>query len=193
VLSYYTDPNPIKMPLYDIEYVIPLTLDQQEKLAIAFTQLHVDRFKTPGTFINVRFSDVSEQIVRSQAIADQLTHLTEHNNLKVFRGGKRRHYNRAVLRTRASENRSRVEYAEHCRDMTKIWDEIVCDNAEPLTSVKRLRSVWVLGALTTALEMGIMRPAVGEESDWLRCNHDEFVRLAEAGDEDAQEMLHSLI
>ena len=51
------------MPLYDIEYVTPLTLHTQEELAIAFTQLHVKRFKTPASFINVRFTDVSGQVV----------------------------------------------------------------------------------------------------------------------------------
>jgi hypothetical protein len=75
--------------------------------------------------------------------------------------------------------------------MTKAWDGVVCDDTEPLTSAKRLRTVWVLGALTTALEMGIQRPSVGEESEWLLRNYDEFVRLAKAGDEDAQEIVDS--
>jgi hypothetical protein len=51
------------MPLYDIEYVTPLTLHTQQELAIAFTQLHVKRFKTPASFINVRFTDASGQVV----------------------------------------------------------------------------------------------------------------------------------
>ena len=54
------------MPLYDIEYVTPLTLQKQEELAIAFTQLHAKRFNTPASFINVRFTDASGQVVSVQ-------------------------------------------------------------------------------------------------------------------------------
>jgi hypothetical protein len=98
------------------------------------------------------------------------------------------------LRTRASENRSKAEYGEHCRDLVKIWDKTICDNAnEPITSTKRLRTVWVLGALTTALEMGIQRPDVGEEDEWRKRNSEEFNRLAEAGDEDMQEIVRSMM
>jgi hypothetical protein len=53
----------ITMPLYDIEYITPLTIGDQEKLAIALTELHAKRFKTPAAFINVRYTDVSEQVV----------------------------------------------------------------------------------------------------------------------------------
>lgn len=109
---------------------------------------------------------------------------------KVFRGGKRRFYNRAILRTRASEARSKAEYGEHCRDIVAAWDNAVCsDRNEPIISSKRLRTVWVLGALTTAVEMGIQRPDVGEESEWLIKNHSAFCQLAEAGDEDMQELV----
>ena len=76
--------------------------------------------------------------------------------------------------------------------MVKVWDDMLCDSAnEDITSTKRLRTVWILGALTTALEMGIQRPDVGEEAQWLERNHEEFNRLAEAGDEDMQEIVRS--
>lgn len=123
------------MPLYDVEYVCPLTLTQQEQLAQSFTNLHSQRFQTPRFFINVRFTDVSKQV--------------------VFRGGKRRHYNRVILRSRASNNRSNELYVEHCRAIVAEWEKIVGKEDE-----LGLRTVWVLGALTTALEAGIARPKV---------------------------------
>lgn len=123
------------MPLYDVEYVTPLTADQQRLLANVFTNVHSKRFNTPRYFINVRYTDVSEQV--------------------VFRGGIQRKYNRLILRTRAGSNRSNELYLEHCKDLVAEWETIVGKDGE-----QGLRTVWVLGALTTALEAGIGRPKV---------------------------------
>lgn len=123
------------MPLYDVEYVCPLTLTQQESLANAFTNLHAKRFNAPRYFVNVRFTDVSNQV--------------------VFRGGIRRQYNRIILRTRAGGNRTNEVYIEHCRAIVAEWERIVGSKG-----TEGLRTVWVMGALTTALEAGIARPKV---------------------------------
>lgn len=123
------------MPLYDIEHIHPLNPTQQEDLAIALTNLHADRFHTPRTFINVRYTDASNQV--------------------VFRGGVRRRYNRVIVRTRAGDNRSREMYIEHCRAIVGEWERIVGKEGE-----LGLRTVWVLGALTAAVEAGIARPKV---------------------------------
>ena len=160
------------MPLYDIEHVIPLTDDQQEALAKAFTSIHCKRFHTPSFFINVRFTDVSAQ--------------------RVYRGGVLRYYNRAILRTRVSENRTREQYGEHCRELMKAWDEVVTSESVDSEHDKSLRTVWIMGALTTAVEMGFQRPAAGEEIGWLRSNKIEFERLAGEGDEDMQQLMHEL-
>lgn len=123
------------MPLYDVEYVTPLTPLQQELLANAFTTVHSKRFNTPRYFINVRYTDVSNQV--------------------VFRGGIRRKYNRLILRTRAGSNRSSEEYLEHCKDLVKEWEKVVGSEGE-----LGLRTVWINGTLTQALEAGIGRPKV---------------------------------
>lgn len=123
------------MPLYDVEYVYPLTPTQQEELAIAFTNLHAKRFNAPRYFVNVRFTDVRNQV--------------------VFRGGIRRSYNRVILRTRAGSNRTNEIYIEHCRGVVSEWERIVGSQGD-----EGLRTVWVMGALTTALEAGIARPKV---------------------------------
>ncbi|KAF9893777.1 hypothetical protein FE257_009947 [Aspergillus nanangensis] len=155
------------MPLYDVEYVCPLTATQQEQLAIAFTELHSTRFNTPRFFINVRYTDASNQV--------------------VFRGGVRRKYNRVILRTRAGENRTREIYIEHCKSIVAEWERIVGKEGE-----NGLRTVWVLGALTTALEAGIARPKTGEEDEWLVTNRPLFEALAEEGDEDYVELLKEI-
>jgi phenylpyruvate tautomerase PptA (4-oxalocrotonate tautomerase family) len=131
-----------EMPLYDIEHVTPLTDAQQEQLAIALTDLHVQRFKTPRFFINVRYTDVSAQV--------------------VFRGGVRRKYNRIIIRTRAGSNRSTEMYNDHCRDIVRVWERVIGDDTVP---ERGLRTVWVLGALTTALEAGIARPKVRHQDN----------------------------
>lgn len=75
--------------------------------------------------------------------------------MPVFRGGILRKYNRAILRTRRSEDRTADVYNEHCRDIIEAWDSIVGKDGE-----QGLRTIWVLGALTTAIEAGFARPAV---------------------------------
>ncbi|KAH6629588.1 hypothetical protein C7974DRAFT_189389 [Boeremia exigua] len=160
------------MPLYDIEYVIPMTDSQQEALAKAFTAIHCTRFHTPSFFINVRFTDVSSQ--------------------KVYRGGVLRYYNRAILRTRVSETRTREQYGEHCRELMKAWDEILSSEIIDSKHEKTLRTVWIMGALTTAVEMGFQRPAAGEEIEWLQNNKAEFEKLAAEGDEDMQQLMVEL-
>ncbi|PCG88675.1 Tautomerase [Penicillium occitanis (nom. inval.)] len=155
------------MPLYDVEYVCSLTPSQQEKLANAFTILHAERFNTPRYFVNVRFTDVSKQV--------------------VFRGGIRREYNRIILRTRAGSNRSNEVYIEHCRSIVTEWERIVGSHKE-----EGLRTVWIMGALTTALEAGIARPKIGEEEEWLEVNKHHFKTLADGGDEDFIELIKEL-
>ncbi|KAJ5231653.1 uncharacterized protein N7469_006241 [Penicillium citrinum] len=155
------------MPLYDVEYVCPLTCAQQEALAEAFTNLHAKRFNTPRYFVNVRFTDASNQV--------------------VFRGGHRRKYNRVILRTRAGSNRTNESYIEHCRAIAAEWEQIVGNEDD-----ESLRTIWVMGALTTALEAGLARPKTGEEDDWLEANKAQFKKLAEGGDEDFIELMKEL-
>lgn len=127
------------MPLYDVEYVCPLEYTQQEQLANALTNLHATRFKTPRCFVNVRFTDVSNQL--------------------VFRGGVPRKYNRVIIRTRAGGNRSKESYNDHCKAIVSEWERIVGNEGD-----NGLRTVWIMGALTAALEAGIPRPGVGSSS-----------------------------
>jgi len=100
--------------------------------------------------------------------------------------------NRAILRTRVSENRTKEQYGEHCKELIAAWDRIVESEDVDSKHDKTLRTVWIMGALTTAVEMGFQRPAAGEETEWLRSNTDDFERLAEDGDEDMQQLMEEL-
>jgi len=91
------------------------------------------------------------------------------------------------VRTRAGSSRSVEEYNDHCRDIVEIWSGIVGSEGEA-----GLRTVWIMGALTTALEAGIARPKTGEEKEWLRIHKPEFQKLADSGDEDFIGLLHEL-
>jgi hypothetical protein len=123
--------------------------------------------------------------------------------MPVYRGGVLRKYNRAILRTRRSDNRSVEIYNEHCRDIIKAWEGIVGKDGE-----NGLRTVWVLGALTTAVEAGFERPTVrllplpdgriliqaqaGSEIKWLKEHKDEFQKLADEGDEDFVGLMYEI-
>jgi hypothetical protein len=155
------------MPLYDIEHHSPITPSQQSALAVALTNLHTKTFATPRFFINVRFIPLSS------------------NKITTFRGGEPATYNRAILRTRASDSRSVELYNQHCHNVVKIWEGVMgLETQEQRLGENGLRTVWVLGALTTAVELGVERPMVGEEGEWLENNKGRFEELAKAGDRD---------
>lgn len=123
------------MPLYDIEHVIPLTDKQQLDLANALTKAHTDRFHTPTYFINVRFTDVSD--------------------MKVFRSGRLVKYNRAILRTRQSENRTSDILNQHCKAVIECWEKTIGTGPQ-----NGIHAVWILGALSAGMEAGFPRPLV---------------------------------
>ncbi|RDW59936.1 hypothetical protein BP6252_13023 [Coleophoma cylindrospora] len=147
------------MPLYDIEHVIPMTDEQQLALANALTKAHTARFHTPSYFVNVRFTDVS--------------------NMKVYRSGRLVKYNRAILRTRQSENRTSDILNQHCQAVIECWEKTIGSGPE-----KGMHAVWILGALSAGMEAGFARPKVGEEHAWLAQHKAEFQQLADQGNED---------
>lgn len=87
-------------------------------------------------------------------------------------------------------------YDQHCRDLIKAWYDIVIDTnmeGEQIgPGVCGLCTVWIMEALTTAVEMGFQRPAAGHEIEWLRENKAEFERLAKKGDEGMQYLMTEL-
>ena len=51
------------MPLYEIEHISPLSRSQKDALAASITQIHSHLFTTPSLFVNVRFTNISNQDV----------------------------------------------------------------------------------------------------------------------------------
>lgn len=49
------------MPLYDVEHICKLSDSQQDELAGAITKIHSEQFSAPALFVNVRFTDISQQ------------------------------------------------------------------------------------------------------------------------------------
>ena len=51
------------MPNYEIEHVIALSSNQQDRLAEAITLIHSDSFTTLSLMVNVEFKDVSNRVL----------------------------------------------------------------------------------------------------------------------------------
>ena len=49
------------MPMYEVEHACVLTPSQKDDIAEAITKIHSEQFTAPRTFVNVRFTDISEQ------------------------------------------------------------------------------------------------------------------------------------
>ena len=50
------------MPLYEVEHTIHLSPEQLDKLAEAITRIHTRAFTTPSLFVNIRFTNVAQQV-----------------------------------------------------------------------------------------------------------------------------------
>lgn len=51
------------MPNYEVEHICPLTVNQQDEIAAAITEIHSSKFSTPKLFVNVRFTNISDHAV----------------------------------------------------------------------------------------------------------------------------------
>ena len=50
------------MPLYEVEHTIHLSPLQLDRLAEGITRIHSLTFTTPSLFVNVRFTNVAQQV-----------------------------------------------------------------------------------------------------------------------------------
>ncbi|KAK4995571.1 hypothetical protein LTR66_004647 [Elasticomyces elasticus] len=163
------------MPLYEVEHVCPLTVSQQDDLAAAITRIHAEKFTTPKLFVNVRFTNVSEQV--------------------LYVAGKRRNTNRIIASVRPGASRSQADYADLCRQIEEAWAEVV-----PLPQVKRsmpvpdteLRAVFVLGSITAGTEAGFALPQAGQDVSWLEENMTAFQAKADAGDAEFRDLVEEV-
>jgi phenylpyruvate tautomerase PptA (4-oxalocrotonate tautomerase family) len=165
------------MPFYEVLHVIPFTASQKDELATAITEIHSTTFSTPKLFVNVAYTDVSEQ--------------------DTYVGGKRRKANHIRANVRNGPMRSRDDWIHLCDEVQKAWDHII---GKGLPKVRRadpdqdtsLRSIIVLGDLIHGTELGFTLPPAGGDREWLEENWQEFNKRAEAGDEDFAGMVQEV-
>lgn len=159
------------MPIYDIQHVVSLTPSQQDELAEAITKIHSTKFSTPRMFVQVKFTDTS-------------------NNL-TYIGGKRRQGNHIVANVRVGPSRTQQDWDRLCVEIQDAWNGIV-----PMPTVKggkpqdfTLRSCIILGGMTAGLEAGFILPPAGGDIAWLNEHMEEFEMKGKAGDEEFADMV----
>ncbi|MCJ1305423.1 hypothetical protein MMC08_008237 [Hypocenomyce scalaris] len=160
------------MPLYEVEHTIHLSPEQLDKLAEAITRIHTRAFTTPSLFVNIRFTNVAQQV--------------------TYVGGKPKRANRILASVRSGGGRSNDQFEKICKDITEEWDSIVGTSAPEY----KLRAVFVLGTITTAMEAGFMLPQAGDDVIWMKANRAEFKKLAgekeSEGDPDFKELVREM-
>ncbi|TKA77197.1 hypothetical protein B0A49_01842 [Cryomyces minteri] len=161
------------MPLYEVEHICPLTVSQQDELAAAITKIHTEKFTAPALFVNVRFTNISEQT--------------------TYVGGKRRQTNRILAHVRHGPSRTQDDYADLCSKITKVWDATVPLPRHPFNATGRvdveLRAIFVLGDIVAGMEAGFVLPEAGKDVQWFKENMVAFKKKAEDGDDEFQDMV----
>ena len=80
--------------------------------------------------------------------------------------------------------RPRSDFDILCQRINQAWDRIIVG---PLGSSKadyELRTVFVQGAITAAVEAGFVVPEPGKDKEWIQENMGKFREKADAGDEE---------
>jgi hypothetical protein len=161
------------MPFYEINHCCPLSISQQDELALAITNIHANKFQALKNFVNVGFKDVS--------------------SAPRYIAGKRQSSNFIFANVRTGPSRTQADWEELIRDVEKAWYDIC---GTPLPQMKgrpepdtKLRGVMVLGGLVTGLEAGFVLPPAGKDAEWVKSNWAEFERRANEGDEEFIDML----
>ncbi|KAF1348091.1 hypothetical protein BDV97DRAFT_298721 [Delphinella strobiligena] len=163
------------MPAYEVEHICPLTLTQQDSLALAITKIHSPHFNAPRLFVNVRFTNISHQA--------------------TYVAGKRRKANRIFAYVRHGPSRTQDDYDAVSAALMEAWDAIV-----PVSQVERgvsspeteLRLVMFYGAIVAGSEAGFSIPKAGEDEAWIKENIEKFQKKADEVDEDFADMIREV-
>lgn len=161
------------MPYYEVNHSVPLSDGQRERLAQAITDVHVQAFKTPSLFVNVRF--VKEDLSQGN----------------VFVGGKRetKKSNSIISYVRTSPSRTKEDFDRVAKSIEDAWYATVGDGAtssaeHPYLVAKediRLHAIGLL-PIVTAREAGFTIPTAGEEKQWIGEQLPVFQKLAQNGE-----------
>ncbi|KAJ9156282.1 hypothetical protein NKR23_g1141 [Pleurostoma richardsiae] len=163
------------MPLYEVSHTAPLSLGQKDALAEAITDLHANKFQVPRWYINVIFTDASNQT--------------------TYIGGRQRLTNRITARVRNGSTRSRETFNELCGDINSAWRRIVHPGL-PTTELPprelELAAIFITGELIAGMKVGYPVPTAGDEMSWAESHFDSFKERAMLGDEDFVEFVAEL-
>ncbi|QIW99567.1 hypothetical protein AMS68_005085 [Peltaster fructicola] len=152
------------MPFYTVHHADTLTEVQQEKLALAITDIHSTKFTTPKIFVNVAFQDISKEV--------------------RFVGGKRKSANLIAANVRHGPSRTSEDYADLIRQIQAAWLRIV-----PGTTMNR---VVLNGSIVAGMEAGVILPSAGGDKQWISDNWEMFNQRAEAGDEEMRDIVEDI-
>ncbi|EIW76233.1 hypothetical protein CONPUDRAFT_158259 [Coniophora puteana RWD-64-598 SS2] len=155
------------MPSYEVEHICPLNESQRDEIAAAITQIHCNVFSATRLFVNVRFTDVS--------------------NHHTYVAGRKAKTNRILANIRWGPARKSSQSDDLCNGILTEWKKIVGSEGD-----KSLDTIFVLGSLIGGFERGFLKPQVGCDQEWAAQNLQAFKKLAEAGDQDFQELVDAI-
>ncbi|KAK5988385.1 hypothetical protein PT974_12537 [Cladobotryum mycophilum] len=159
------------MPTYHFEHVIKLSQAQKLTLARSITDWHATTFKAPRFIVNVRFIDVSQGLFSD-----------------TYVGGVPRQINKLWVSLRSGTTRTQTQYQAMSDKLESIWNEAVGKDSR----AKQLNGVLIMGNIDSAKEAGFHLPMPGYFEQWVKDNTDEFRRLAEEGDPDAEQVVEEI-
>ncbi|PMD29481.1 hypothetical protein L207DRAFT_520971 [Hyaloscypha variabilis F] len=159
------------MPLYEVEYSIPLTQAHRNILASKITKLHHETYGIPSFFVSVKFTDGSKN--------------------ENYSGGELRTCNRIFATVRTAGSRTAADFGQLCKELEKLWYEVVREE-EYGKEGGALSGVFVLRSMEASVEEGFVLPQPGGDEDWLKGNLPKFKVLAAAGHRGFQSVVEEL-
>ncbi|PTB65119.1 hypothetical protein BBK36DRAFT_1142126 [Trichoderma citrinoviride] len=159
------------MPMYNFELAIKLSQAQKMALARRITDWHATTFRAPRFIVNVRFIDVTQGLLSDSYV-----------------GGVQRNINRLFVSLRSGGGRTQEQLEGIADKLEGFWNETVGNDS----IAKQLKGVFVMGEIDVAKEAGFHLPMPGHFEQWVKDNTDEFKRMAEEGDPDAQQVVEEI-
>lgn len=89
-----------------------------------------------------------------------------------------RNSNRIKGLLRRGPSRTKADYDDVVKQITKAWEEVVGGEGN-----RKLGAVFINDGYAAVRECGLVVPAAGEELEWIRENFDMFKKIADGGDE----------
>ena len=145
------------MPAYEVEHVVPLDSQQKDEIAQSITAAHTSLFTTPSLFVNVRFTDTSNQDVYVGGKKVALSIPSQHATKEAYLIQKRT--NRILAHVRPGGGRSNTQFNELCSKLEQMWATYARQSESGGPDDWDLR-IFVLGSIVAGSEGGLPLPKV---------------------------------